>query len=177
MIGHRGSGESYEYNTRVRDKIKVWYIAGMSAVVVHPRNMIMMGSLFPLAVVSFEEIPVPLMDEAPGLWFNTPVKEIIISRLSLSSGRFMFLDIGVLRCATNIDRNQHQHPCYGITYTILAHTTFFFRPDPCTVSPMVASCSLIRFFFSILKFQPQRLQLFWIRVIVSQYSPLKWLEV
>lgn len=98
MIGHRGSGESYEYSARARDKIRVWCIAGMSAVVVHLRNMIMMGSLFPLVVVSFEEIPVPLMDEAPGLWFNTPVKEIIISRLSLSSGRFMFPDKLVAVC-------------------------------------------------------------------------------
>jgi len=96
MIGHRGSGESYEYNTRVRDKIRVWCITGMSAVVVRLRNM--MGSLFPLAVVSFEEILVPLMDEAPGLWFNTPVKEIIISRLSLSSGRFIFPDKLVAVC-------------------------------------------------------------------------------
>lgn len=65
MIGHRGSGESYEYSARARDKIRVWCIAGMSAVVVHLRNMIMMGSLFPLVVVSFEEIPVPLMDAWP----------------------------------------------------------------------------------------------------------------
>jgi len=43
----------------------------MSAVVAHLRNMILMRSLFPLAEVSFEEIPaavlVLLMDEAPGL--------------------------------------------------------------------------------------------------------------
>ena len=60
-----------EYNAWVRDKIRVWCITKMSAVVAHLGNMILMSSLFPLAEVSFEEIQaavlVLLMDQAPGL--------------------------------------------------------------------------------------------------------------
>lgn len=42
--------------TRVRDKIMVRCIAKMLVEMVHLRNMTLMGSLFPLVVVSFEEI-------------------------------------------------------------------------------------------------------------------------
>ena len=42
--------------TRVRDKIMVRYITKMLVVVVHLGNMTLIGSLFPLAPVSYEEI-------------------------------------------------------------------------------------------------------------------------
>ena len=42
--------------TRVRDEIMVRYIAKMLVAMVYLRNMALIGSLFPLVFVSFEEI-------------------------------------------------------------------------------------------------------------------------
>jgi len=74
--------------TRVRDKIMVRYIAKMLVVVVHLGNMGLIGSLFPLVLVSYEEIE--SIDEVPGFQFHTLTKKTILSRLLLSNRRFAF---------------------------------------------------------------------------------------
>lgn len=69
-------------------------IAKTLAAMVHLRNRPLMGSLFPLAWVSFEEISRESIDEVPvsqGQHANQK-KIILPSRLLLSNGRFIFLD-------------------------------------------------------------------------------------
>ena len=68
----------------------VRYIAKIFEAMVHLRNMALMESLFPLVLVSFGEIY--STNRMPGLQFNTPTKETILSRLLLSNGRFALPD-------------------------------------------------------------------------------------
>jgi len=75
---------------------------------VHLKNMALMGSLFPLVLVSFEEIS--LMDEVPGLQFNTPTKKTILSKLLLRKMESLRFQANWSRHATDFDQN-HQHPC------------------------------------------------------------------
>lgn len=72
----------------------VWRITKMSVTIVHLRNKPLMRSLFPLAWVSFEEISRESIDEVPVLKVNTPIKKKKLpSRLLLSNGRFIYLDL------------------------------------------------------------------------------------